>query len=54
VAALTPTQLEALAEISEAVLAGLEPVGVACEPEGGAQWGNDSIPLCGDQSVDTG
>jgi DNA-binding MarR family transcriptional regulator len=36
--ALTSDQLEALTAISDAVLAGLDPVDVECEPEGDAEW----------------
>jgi len=46
VSALTPDQLDALTAISDAVLAGLDPVEVECDPDGEGEWmnlPNDSI-----------
>jgi DNA-binding MarR family transcriptional regulator len=54
VAALTPEQLEALAEIAEAVLAGLEPVEVECESAGDGPWGDDSLGPCPAESDEPG
>ena len=52
-AALTPEQLEALTQISDAVLAGLEPVEAERESEGDGGWVDESGP-CPTESGEEG